>query len=408
MPKGRYIPIQIRNGILTELDVSLHSGFQPGGDYLRKFRIGDLDLTKSVEPGRAEANATVQYTSPGRVEITSSVEAVCNGGRFMVNATEIKREYGPYSPDESSVLLRQESVRTFCYDGQHPFRGSDDRVRFKGRFRSEVHVKTYIGGGKWREEEPRVNDYIKTVSITPARNLPPMPAPWFEGTHVSAFGTGTPGVKADLERVDRFFQTTAKTIGAGNLNLARKQIAQLAAMLQDLRKDISDTELDLTVQVSHLPTGATLDDIRTLQLLKMELRQLHQDAFGHVNQLIRDIQDAKLNFSSNVVKGMFRSYLSWSGALPNDPVEGFAGYALPARLFVLPRSLNGILQSAEQDSGFLTDQVSAIRTMESLQKFWERVRDDALDEHGQLDQHLKDSQAEDVNELHQHAAQVLL
>jgi hypothetical protein len=408
MPKGGNVPIQIRHGTLKELDISLHSGFQPGGEYIRKFGIQNLDLTKTVEPGKAEINATIEYTSPRRVEINSSVEAVCNGVRLIVRATGIKREYGPYSSAESDVRLRKETFHAFYYDGRNPFVGSDDHIRFKGTFRSETNVKTYIGGGKWREKEPRVKEYIKTLSISPSGIQPPTLTPWFQGSYVSAFGVGTPEIKADLERVDRFFQTTANTVEAGNLKLARTQIDQLSAMLQDLRKDIENAERDLTVQVSHLPTETSLDDIRTLQLLKMELQHLHHDAFGHVTQLIRDIQEAKLNFSGNVVKGMFRSYLSWSGALPTDPVEGFAGYALPVRLFVLPRSLQGMLQAAEKDGNFLASQVNAIRTMESLQNFWERVRDDAIEEHRRLGQHLKDSHAEGVNELHQHAEQTLL
>lgn len=405
-PKGGYAPITVRNGMLVDIDLSPHPDYPVGTDHLRY--VKSLDISHTVEHGAVHAKAFLAYAHPRRAEMELKLKAFLGTGTFTFKGTEIKRRYGVYSSiSDPEVKLQEEEITTFFFTGTAQG-WKNGKFTFKGPYRRVIRNRRYTGSTGWRESEPRITETIRTKYVEPIdRSGPEDSPPWHHGAFLKAFGAGNRNLRDDLERVDAFFRSTAKTAAEGNFDLARKQIDQLALMLADLRQNIQKASLPVTVQVFRLPTGEVLDQIRELQRLELELQELHQRAYAHVDQLIRDIEDAKHNFSGNVMKGMFRSYVTWSGALPSDPADGLAGYSLSTSVFHLPRSLKGMLDRAEKDSDFLANQVEAIRAMQALQAFWEEVRDHAVSEHRRLEAHLKSANVNAALELHQHAADAL-
>lgn len=405
-PKGGYVPITVRNGMLADIDLSPNPDYPVGTSHLRS--VKDLEITHTVEAGLIRAKASITYTPPKREEMDLTFRAFVGSGGFTFKGTETKRRYGVYSSiSDPEVQLLEEEVTTFFFNGSAKEWKNGDLL-FQGPYRRVTRKRRYTGSTGWRESAPRITESIRTKRLEPIEVSAPEESPaWYEGAFLKAFGTPNEQIKADLKQVDARFSSIADTVQNENPDLARKQIGQLARMLEDLRSEIHQGAYAITVDVFRLPTGESLDQIRELQRLELELQELHQQAYGHVDQLIQDIEKAKHNFSGNVMKGLFRSYISWSGALPTDPVEGIAGYSLTTNLFHLPRSLMGMLDSAEKDSDFLASQVNAIRTMEALQAFWEEVRDHAVAEHRRLETHLQHRTAEAVVDLHEYAERLL-
>jgi len=420
-PKGRWVPLVFRQGVLSEIDLSPHPNYQPESG--EQENLADINITQTGGNGRIHCKAELVYKNDTRDEMELDIEGYCNDGLVYLKAKEVTRSYS--TRDNTERLVYAQTYRYhwkgrimtwYTYEG--PVETPTDFARnamvhygVNGeytcrRFCREMTVST-PGHEKWRVREMNPWGGNWSPGIKPHGYRGDTRPTWFRGDYIVAYGEADKDLLPDLERLERFLASTTATVNAGKLDLAAKQTEQLAAMLDAMRKQLAAEGNRSSVRVVALPTSPALDKLRSMQTLMARLKSLRLQAVEHVDQLQKDIQSLKLNFMDNVMKGMFKSYLSWSGALPSDPVDGFAGYSLNTSLFNLPRNLAGMLESAEKDSSILKNQVQAIRTMEKLQRFWEDVRDNATSECRRLVKHIEDSDADRLVSLHKQTAATL-
>lgn len=415
-PKGGGLGLSIRDGALAAMDLEPYPL-----DIKAQVASGWRgELSQQGGNGRIVVTGVERYPTGAYVEHHLELEAYCAGGHFTAHAREVSKHY---SESGGARHLVETTISEHNWSGRLLFwleygpgpQTAVRRARYANRHYRIIGTRRLHRYALRREEDREgrtivvrregiSDEYKWSATVTPVGHRADERGRWFLGRYLVAYGDAKEELIPTLQRLERFFAAATDSVEQGKLALAERQIDQLAGMLAQVDAELAAGGDDSSVRVVALPTSRALDKLRGLQTLHLRLRRLRLQAVENVDRLARDIQKIRLRFLSNVMKGMFRSYLSWSGSLPTDPVDGLGGFSLRTSLFLLPRNLKGILEGAQKDSGVLRSQAEAVRTMVELQRFWEGVRDNATAECKRLVEHLRDGDAEALLELHRRTA----
>jgi hypothetical protein len=110
------------------------------------------------------------------------------------------------------------------------------------------------------------------------------------------------------------------------------------------------------------------------------LTRQHLMAVTNNDMAIKNLLKLRTQFSSQVVKSMLNSFVSWQGTIPTS-LEDLPGHYSPTTgLFDIPRAFLQWQTQAINDSSILNDQVNSIRQLEVYEKFWGDFRDRCVKE----------------------------
>ncbi len=339
-------------------------------------------------------------------------KAIYNKGVLETWDTKVEKKYK--LTGEDSGLYRSETIKTHS------------RYRFKKRVgqvrngRSEWVIdneNTYDCetkerlNGSWRTKKdirqstyPDGRYYISETSSFGGEDTYPAgddsEGEWFSGRFLRVDQKIGRSSGNAVERLDRYLVSIEKALEAKKYDTALRQARTLSGHVEDLRRTLAKDKAKGKVRVARLPTQSTVNQIFELRTTFEELKTVRLEAVERADRINQDLLQLKTQFTANVVKGMLRNYLSWTGMAPTSPKEGFAGYSLNTQIFQIPLTFTEWATVAQEDAGVLSLQIHTIRQLERFQAFWENVRENATQECRRIVELLDENRADEILSLH--------
>jgi hypothetical protein len=199
---------------------------------------------------------------------------------------------------------------------------------------------------------------------------------WYSSANIVAKGVEDFTVRNELNEVQKFYNKTQQYLLNKDYTSAGREIQNLKNYIGEVKRAINDAKqknsnYECDVTFVGLPTHMTMEYRYKLNLLFDKWKErfyISQANMAKVNNMLLDTQ---MTFSANVLRSIFKNYLSWTGNMPPamEDVPGLLASDAIGRLD-MPRQLMGWYTDALKDASILKNQVETIKKLTELRTFY--------------------------------------
>jgi hypothetical protein len=210
---------------------------------------------------------------------------------------------------------------------------------------------------------------------------------WYSSNNIKATGMEDFSVRNNLDRVQEFYNLIEKALIEKNWTSAKMHWGNLKNSLGEIKGSIDrakqkDPTYTCEITLIGLPSDVPMQHIADLKIMSEKWKENWQICTDNAVEINKMLLDNQLNFTSNVLRSVFKNYISWGTSIPTSAPDLLTLYD-PKGLFTaldLPRKTMEWWEAAENDAGILKDQVSTIQHLNDLLKFYETRRDNFTSE----------------------------
>ncbi len=210
---------------------------------------------------------------------------------------------------------------------------------------------------------------------------------WYSSNNVKAVGKEDFSIRNNLDRIQEFYNLIEKAMLAKNWSSAEMQWSNLKNSIGELKKNIDkaqqkDPLFKCDISLIGLPSDLSMKHISDLKIMSEKWKESWKICSDNAQEINKMLLDKKMSFSANILRSVFKNYISWGTTIPSSAPDIFTLYD-PKGIFTavdLPRKVMGWYEDAQNDASILKDQAGSVKQMNALLSFYEERRDNYIDE----------------------------
>lgn len=259
--------------------------------------------------------------------------------------------------------------------------GNYQKVFFKANSTTSWHYVKNTPAGRQEENET----YTGTATFYFVIEVED--GEWFSSNNVKAVGKEDFSIRNNLDRIQEFYNLIEKAMLAKNWSSAQMQWGNLKNSIGELKSNIEkaqkkDPLFKCDISLMGLPSDLSMNHITDLKIMSEKWKESWQICSNNAQEINKMLLDKKMNFSANILRSVFKNYISWGTSIPTSAPDILTQYD-PKGIFTavdLPRKVMGWYEDAQKDASILNDQAGSIKQMNALLSFYEKRRDNYIEE----------------------------
>ncbi len=347
-----------------------------------KVRSGERIQVEAILMGgkRDYCSNPQKYANTGKNTVILSQGE--NGMSFSINEGQftgdwkLKDEKATFSSG-SEVVITTSASGTVQRTANVEFKpGNYQKVFFKVNSTTNWHYVRNTPGGKTEQDETNTGTATFYFVIEAEQGG------WYSSNNIKATGKEDFSVRNNLDRIQGFYDLIEKALLEKNWSSAQMQWGNLKNSIGELKTNIDrakqkDPSYNCEVTLIGLPSDVSMGHIADLKIMSEKWKENWQICSDNAQEINKMLLDKQMNFSANVLRSVFKNYISWGTSIPSSAPDLFTLYD-PKGIFTavdLPRKVMGWYEDSEKDATILKDQAGTIQHLNELLAFYEKRRD---------------------------------
>ena len=339
-------------------------------------RFGEkLSVEAILKGGRRDYCSNPQkYANVGRTVVIESFGE--DGMSFDVNNGQFK---GKWSLKEEFSLFTTSPKMSVTQTGRGAVQRSAiitipqsniSTILLKVKATATWHYERRAASG--RKEKDDVNEASATFKLVVKQEE----GVWYSSANVIAKGEENFTVRNELNEVQKFYDRIGQYLLKKDYSAANREFQNLKNYVGEVKRAINDatqknSNYKCDVTFIGLPTDVTMEYRFKLNLVFDKWKERFYISQANMSKINNMLLDTQMTFSANVLKSIFKNYLSWTSNMPPaiEDVPGlFAGDVMSK--VDMSRQLMGWYTDAQKDAGILKNQVETIKKLTELRTFY--------------------------------------
>jgi hypothetical protein len=208
---------------------------------------------------------------------------------------------------------------------------------------------------------------------------------WYSSNNIKATGTEDFSVRNNLDRIQEFYDLIEKALLDKNWSSAKMHWGNLKNSIGELQGNIDrakqkDKNYTCTVTLIGLPSDVSMGHITDLKDMSEKWKECWSICSENYSMINDKLLTNKLGFTENVMRSIFKNYLSWGTSIPSSAPDILTLYD-PKNIFTpldLPRKVMGWYEDAQNDASILKDQVGTMQYLNALSEFYRKKMDNSI------------------------------
>ena len=339
-------------------------------------RFGEkLSVEAILKGGRRDYCSNPQkYANVGRTVVIESFGE--DGMSFDVNNGQFK---GKWSLKEEFSLFTTSPKMSVTQTGRGAVQRSAiitipqsniSTILLKVKATATWHYERRAASG--RKEKDDVNEASATFKLVVKQEE----GVWYSSANVIAKGEENFTVRNELNEVQKFYDRIGQYLLKKDYSAANREIQNLKNYVGEVKRAINDAKqknssYKCDVTFVGLPTDVTMEYRFKLNLVFDKWKERFYISQANMSKINNMLLDTQMTFSANVLRSVFKNYISWAGYMPpqlQDVPGALASDAIGS--LDLPRQVMGWYLDAQKDAGILKNQVETIKKLTELRTFY--------------------------------------
>ncbi|MDD3859464.1 MAG: hypothetical protein PHW83_04645 [Bacteroidales bacterium] len=257
--------------------------------------------------------------------------------------------------------------------------GNYSKVFFKVTSTNNWHYVRNTPAGRTEQDETNTATATFYFVIEVEEDL------WFSSNNIKATGTEDFSVRNNLDRIQEFYDLIEKALLEKNWSSAQMHWGNLKNSLGELQTNIDrakekDKNYTCNVTLIGLPSDVSMGHITDLKTMSGQWTECYKICSENYTMINEKLLTNKLGFSENVLRSIFKNYISWGTSIPTSAPDILTIYD-PKNIFTpldLPRKVMGWYEDAQNDASILKDQVGNIQYLNTLSDFYKQKMDNSV------------------------------
>jgi len=208
---------------------------------------------------------------------------------------------------------------------------------------------------------------------------------WYSSNNIKATGTEDFSVRNNLDRIQESYDLIEKALLEKNWSSAQMHWGNLKNSIGELQGNIDrakqkDENYTCNVSLIGLPSDVSMGHIKDLKTMSGQWTECYKICSENYTLINEKLLTNKLGFTENVMRSIFKNYISWGTSIPTSAPDILTIYD-PKNIFTpldLPRKVMGWYEDAQNDAAILKDQVGNIQYLNSLMDFYKQKMDNSV------------------------------
>lgn len=260
-------------------------------------------------------------------------------------------------------------------------RGYYSKVFLKVNSTTKWHYTRKTPGGKTEDNE------TNTGSATFYFLVETTDSEWYSSNNIKATGQEDLSVRNNLDRIQKYYDAIEKAMLEKNWSSAETQWGNLKTSLGELKTNIDrakqkNENYECEITLYNLPSTLSMKHVEDLKTMAQSWKDCWEICSENVLTIKDDLLSNKTVFTNNVMKSIFKNYISWSGQLPTSASSILTLYD-PKGIFTaldLPNNIIEWYTDAQNDASILKNQVNNMKLLNQLHDFYKAKMDNSINE----------------------------
>lgn len=260
-------------------------------------------------------------------------------------------------------------------------RGYYSKVFLKVNSTTKWHYTRKTPGGKTEDNE------TNTGSATFYFLVETTDSEWYSSNNIKATGQEDLSVRNNLDRIQKYYDAIEKAMLEKNWSSAETQWGNLKTSLGELKTNIDrakqkNENYECEITLYNLPSTLSMKHVEDLKIMAQSWKDCWEICSENVLTIKDDLLSNKTVFTNNVMKSIFKNYISWSGQLPTSASSILTLYD-PKGIFTaldLPNNIIEWYTDAQNDASILKNQVNNMKLLNQLHDFYKAKMDNSINE----------------------------
>lgn len=260
-------------------------------------------------------------------------------------------------------------------------RGYYSKVFLKVNSTTKWHYTRKTPGGKTEDNE------TNTGSATFYFLVETTDSEWYSSNNIKATGQEDLSVRNNLDRIQNYYDAIEKAMLEKNWSSAETQWGNLKTSLGELKTNIDrakqkNENYECEITLYNLPSTLSMKHVEDLKIMAQSWKDCWEICSENVLTIKDDLLSNKTVFTNNVMKSIFKNYISWSGQLPTSASSILTLYD-PKGIFTaldLPNNIIEWYTDAQNDASILKNQVNNMKLLNQLHDFYKAKMDNSINE----------------------------
>ncbi|HNQ69067.1 MAG TPA: hypothetical protein PKN32_11865 [Bacteroidales bacterium] len=257
--------------------------------------------------------------------------------------------------------------------------GNYSKVFFKVTSTTNWHYVRNTPAGRTEQDETNTTTATFYFVIEVDEDM------WFSSNNIKATGTEDFSVRNNLDRIQEFYDLIEKALLEKNWSSAKMHWGNLKNSIGELQGNIDrakqkDKNYVCNVTLIGLPSDVSMGHIKDLNTMSGQWTECYKICSDNYTLINEELLTNKLGFTENVLRSIFKNYISWGTSIPTSAPDILTIYD-PKNIFTpldLPRKVMGWYEDAQNDAEILKDQVGNIQYLNSLMNFYKQKMDNSV------------------------------
>lgn len=260
-------------------------------------------------------------------------------------------------------------------------RGYYSKVFLKVNSTTKWHYTRKTPGGKTEDNETNTDSatFYFLVETTDSE--------WYSSNNIKATGQEDLSVRNNLDRIQKYYDAIEKAMLEKNWSSAETQWGNLKTSLGELKTNIDrakqkNENYECEITLYNLPSTLSMKHVEDLKIMAQSWKDCWEICSENVLTIKDDLLSNKTVFTNNVMKSIFKNYISWSGQLPTSASSILTLYD-PKGIFTaldLPNNIIEWYTDAQNDASILKNQVNNMKLLNQLHDFYKAKMDNSINE----------------------------
>jgi hypothetical protein len=210
---------------------------------------------------------------------------------------------------------------------------------------------------------------------------------WYSSNNIKATGQEDLSVRNNLDRIQKYYDAIEKAMLEKNWSSAETQWGNLKTSLGELKTNIDrakqkNENYECEITLYNLPSTLSMKHVEDLKIMAQSWKDCWEICSENVLTIKDDLLSNKTVFTNNVMKSIFKNYISWSGQLPTSASSILTLYD-PKGIFTaldLPNNIIEWYTDAQNDASILKNQVNNMKLLNQLHDFYKAKMDNSINE----------------------------
>ena len=315
----------------------------------------------------ANVGKNVVIESKGESGMSFSI----NGGQFR-GVWTLTKETAQYKSDGAVKISLLDAVMNMQTEAviEVPVSGFS-KIFLKVTGQTDWHYIRNTPAGKTEQDETSKGEstfYLKIAGES---------GDWYNSANIVAKGEENFSIRNRLDEVQRFYNEIEARLKSKDFSGAQLMIENLKQALANVKSMIDEEKqknqnFNCTVSFIGLPTDLTMYHIQKIQGLSDKWKEMYLISQGNIAKINDMLLNSQMGFSANVLRSVFKNYLSWGTTIPSVAPDILTIYD-PKNIFTpvdLPRKVMGWYNDAQEDASILNQQAQTVKMLSELRRFY--------------------------------------